>query len=47
MQSDLDRCADCAAGTESPNVPETATPACISSFTIDLDTLEVAAERTP
>jgi hypothetical protein len=36
-----------AAGTESPNVPETATPACISSFTIDLDTLEVAAERSP
>lgn len=36
-----------AAGSESPNVPESAIPACISSFTIDLDTLEVTAERLP
>jgi hypothetical protein len=36
-----------AAGTVSPNVPETSMPACISSFAIDLDTLEVTAERTP
>jgi hypothetical protein len=36
-----------AAGTESPNVPETAMPACTSSFAIDLDSLEVAAERLP
>lgn len=36
-----------AAGTASPNVPETAMPACTSSFAIDLDTLEVAAERLP
>jgi hypothetical protein len=36
-----------AAGTASPNAPETAMPACISSFAIDLDTLEVTAERLP
>jgi hypothetical protein len=36
-----------AAGTVSPNVPETAMPACTSSFAIDLDTLEVTAERLP
>ena len=34
-------------GTISPNVPETAMPACVSSFAIDLDTLEVTAERLP
>jgi hypothetical protein len=36
-----------AAGTASPNVPESAMPACTSSFAVDLDTLEVAAERLP
>jgi hypothetical protein len=36
-----------AAGTVSPNAPETAMPACISYFAIDLDTLEVTAERLP
>jgi hypothetical protein len=28
-------------------VPESAMPACASSFAIDLDTLEVTAERLP
>lgn len=36
-----------AAGTASPNAPETAMPACTSFFAIDLDTLEVTAERLP
>jgi hypothetical protein len=35
------------AGTTSPNVPETAMPACTSHFAIDLDTLEATAERLP
>lgn len=36
-----------AAGTASPNVPESTMPACISHFAIDLDTLEVVAQRLP
>jgi len=36
-----------AAGTASPNVPESVMPACTSSFAIDLGTLEVTAERLP
>ena len=35
------------AGTASPDAPETAMSACISHFAIDLDTLEVTAERLP
>jgi hypothetical protein len=36
-----------AAGTASPNAPESAMPACVSQFTIDLDILEVEAQRAP
>lgn len=35
------------AGTASPNAPESAMPACVSQFAIDLDTLEVEAQRAP